>query len=235
MANSVRRTPTGDNIVVEDDIDVNPLENVTDFYDKHKKNISTFATVVVLLVVGAAGYYFWIKKPKEENAMKAMTIAQMYFQRDSLNQALNGDSRAKGFKDIMSASAYSGTPSANLAHYYAGICYLRMNDFKNAIKAFKDFDGKGTVLGSSAMGQLGIAYMESNDFKNAIESFEKATSNKEDQLITPMYLYHLALAYEANKNNDKAKETFKRIKDEYPRSIYARDMDKELARLGVIE
>jgi len=77
-----------------------------------------------------------------------------------------------------------------------------------------------------------MAYMETGDKKNAIESFKKATANKEDGLVTPMYLYQLGLAYEADGKTAEAKETFKRIRDEYPRSANARDMDKELAKLG---
>ena len=105
-------------------------------------------------------------------------------------------------------------------------------DFKKAIKALSAFDGKGTVLANQASGMLGMAYMETGDKKNAIESFKKATANKEDGLVTPMYLYQLGLAYEADGKTAEAKETFKRIRDEYPRSANARDMDKELAKLG---
>jgi len=107
-----------------------------------------------------------------------------------------------------------------------------MGDFKNAIKSLNEFDGKGTLLAYQAWGTTGIAYMENGDKGKAIEYFKKATGNKEDALLTPVYLYHLGLAYQANGQGNEAKETFKRIKDEYPRSIYARDMDKELARLG---
>ena len=90
------------------------------------------------------------------------------------------------------------------------------------------------MVGNMAAGLLGEAYMENGETANAIESFKKATANKEDNLITPMYLYQLGLAYEAANNTNEAKAAFKRIRDEYPKSMQARnnDMDKELARLG---
>ena len=77
--------------------------------------------------------------------------------------------------------------------------------------------------------------MESGEKAKAIDYLKKATANKDDMLITPMYLYQLGLAYEANGQANDAKEVFKRIRDEYPRSIHARDMDKELAKLGVLD
>jgi TolA-binding protein len=45
----------------------------------------------------------------------------------------------------------------------------------------------------------------------------------------------MALAYEAKGNTNEAKTIYIKIRDEYPRSIQARDMDKELARLGVLD
>jgi hypothetical protein len=37
-----------------------------------------------------------------------------------------------------------------------------------------------------------------------------------------------------DKQNDKAIENFKRIRDEYPQSQQARETEKELARLGFV-
>jgi TolA-binding protein len=40
------------------------------------------------------------------------------------------------------------------------------------------------------------------------------------------------MVYQAAGQTNEAKEIFKRLRDEYPRSQQARDMDKELANLG---
>jgi TolA-binding protein len=86
-----------------------------------------------------------------------------------------------------------------------------------------------------ANGLLGDAYMEGGENAKAIESYKKATADKDDGLVTPMYLYHLGVAYEATNNTNDAKAAFKRIRDEYPKSMQARDIDKELARLGDLD
>ena len=88
------------------------------------------------------------------------------------------------------------------------------------------------MVGYQAWGLLGDAYMESGNSAKAIENFKKATGDKDNVMVTPMYLYHLGLAYEAGNQLNDAKAAFKRVRDEYPRSMQARDMDKELARLG---
>ncbi len=229
MANSSRTLP-GEERIKEEDINPLSIDKVETFYETNKKTISTVVTVVLVIVVGYLGYTKLYKGPAEEKAATALSFSQRYFEADSLNLALNGDGKNPGFTKI--AKKYSGTSAGNLAHYYEGICYLKMGDYPNAIKSLKEFDGKGTSLSAMATGLLGEAYMESGDKAKAIESFKKATADKEDVLVTPMFLYQLGMAYEADGKNNEAKEAFKRIRDEYPKSMHARDMDKELARIG---
>lgn len=231
MANSARNTPGGTTPTTQETVydDFNPLDNVQVAYEKNKKIISTAAIVVVLAVVG---YFFYnsMGKEKAEKAAAAMYWPQLYFQSDSLNQALNGDGKNPGFTKV--AKNFSGTPAGNLAHYYEGICYLRMGQYDKAITALQAFDGKGTTLSRQAAGALGLAYMESGKNDKAIENFKKAIADKDDMLVTPMYMYQLGMVYQAAGQTNEAKEIFKRLRDEYPRSQQARDMDKELATLG---
>lgn len=228
MANSARNIPGEPKEVITPE--VNPLENLQVIYEQKKKPISTAITVILVVVVGYFGYMKMYKEPNEEKAAAAMYWPQLYFQADSLNQALNGDGKNLGFAKL--SKKYSGTAAGNIAGYYEGICYLKMGDFPKAITALSAFDGKGTMLGAQASGALGLAYMESGNSAKAIEAFQKATSNKEDGLVTPMYLYHLGMAYQATGKTNEAKEAFKRIRDEFPRSQQARDMEKELAKVG---
>lgn len=234
MANSARNQPGVERIpTVATEVETDPMENLTVFYEKNKKPLSTGITIVLVVLVGYFGYTKLYKGPAEDKASAALAMPQLYLQADSVSMALNGDGKNPGFTKI--AKKYDGTAAGNLAHYYEGVCYLRMGDYPNAIKALKEFNGKGTIVGNVASGLLGEAYMESGDNAKAIESFKKATEDKDDILVTPMYLYDLGLAYEAANNTNEAKAAFKRIRDEYPRSIHARDIDKELARLGELD
>jgi len=149
---------------------------------------------------------------------------------DSLNWALNGDGNNVGFLKII--DKYSGTPAANLAHYYAGVCFLKKGDFKNAEKHLREFDGKGTMVTNVAKGALGDALMEQGKTDDAIKSYLDAASDVDNTLLTPLYLERAGMAYELNNKLDDAKKMYRRIKDEFPMSTQARNMDKYLARLG---
>jgi tetratricopeptide (TPR) repeat protein len=230
MANTVRNKPGAERITVED---TNPLDNLQSRYEENKKPINTVLTVILFAIVGFFAYQKLYKAPKENKAATAISYAQGFFQQDSLNKALNGDGQHLGFLKII--KKFSGTKSANLANYYAGVCYLQMNDPKTAIKYLKEFDAEGTAVEYVANGALGDAYMESGNTKEGLEYYNKAASNKDDNLLTPMYLNRAGMAYEMLNQPEKAKDAYKRIRDEYPLSQQARDMDKNLARLGVLD
>ncbi|MBS1589691.1 MAG: tetratricopeptide repeat protein [Bacteroidetes bacterium] len=231
MANTVRNKSTLPNSLSNDDS--NALENIQLKYEQHKKRINTVISVILAAIVAFFAYKKFILEPKENKAANAISFAQSLFAADSLNLALNGDGQHLGFAKI--AKKYSGTKAGNLANYYAGVCYLQLHDAPNAIKFLKEFDGKGTKLQYAADGILGDAYMENNNAKEGINYYEKATADKTDNLITPLYLYRAALAYEQSNQADKAKTNYKKIRDEYPQSMQAREVDKNLARLGVID
>jgi tetratricopeptide (TPR) repeat protein len=150
-----------------------------------------------------------------------------------MQRALQGDGQHPGFVKIM--KDYSGTKTANLCHYYAGVAYLHLGDPKKAIKQLEDFDGKGTLLDAAGAGALGNAYMEDGKVKQAIEQYQKASSVKDEIVQTPMYLMSLGSAYEMNKQPEEAKKAYIRIRDEYPTSMQARDIERDLARLGVLD
>ncbi|MBS1771849.1 MAG: tetratricopeptide repeat protein [Bacteroidetes bacterium] len=228
MANSARNNPGTQQTVNNDESKA--LDRLLEMYEKNKKRVNTIVTVVLVAVLGYFTYTQWYLKPREEKAATAISFAQRYFEMDSLNLALNGDGQHSGFLKAM--KKFSGTKTANLCNYYAGVCYLQMGDFKNAVKYLEDFDGHGSLLTYAASGALGDAYMETNNQKKAMEAYEKAIGNKNDNQLTPMYLQRLALLCELNNKNEDAKKYYERIRDEYPQSQEARDVEKYLGHLG---
>jgi len=208
------------------------LERLQLWYEKNKKTINSFG---IGLLIGVAAFFGWrwMNSGKESKAATQMAFAQRYFENDSLNLALNGDGQHPGFLRVI--SKFGGTESGNLAHYYAGVCYLRTGDFQKAVKHLKDFDAEGSRLGPMSQGALGDAYMELNQLKNAIDAYSGAVANEDDPLATPIYLQRLAMAYEASNKPEDAKKVYIRLRDNHPTSPAAQQVDKALARLGVIE
>lgn len=209
-----------------------PIERIVGLYEKNKKIINSSITIVLLAIGGYFGYKNFVQAPNNEKASIAMAYAEQMFSIDSVNMALNGDAQNAGFLKII--KKYDGTPSANIAQYFAGSCYLKLGDYNNAIKRLKNFDPKGTLLAHSKAGLLGDAYMELKDSKNAITYFKDASKDADDEVFTPLYLQRLAIAYEINNQPEEAVKCYKNIKDNFPNSYQSREVDKSLAMLGVL-
>ena len=198
---------------------------------KNQKYIFTIVGVAAVIVLGYLGYKKFIAEPNAREAMNEMYTAQKYFDqavngtaKDSLfTLALNGGEGKFGMLDI--ADQYSGTPAGNLAHYYAGMAYLNLRDYANAIAYLEDFSSDDIMLSAIAKGGMGDAFAQLNQPENALEYYEKAISISDNEFTTPMYLFKAANIAMDLGNNSKALKYLKRIQEEFPTSSEATNID----------
>jgi tetratricopeptide (TPR) repeat protein len=200
------------------------LTRTEQYIEENKKSLTIIALAIMVVVGGYLLYNRLILAPKESEALSQIYRAELYFEQDSFLLALEGDGDALGFIDII--DEYSITNTANLAHYYAGISYLRLGEYENAIEYLKQFDSNDKIVSVLALGALGDAYTELNDYEEAVSFFEKAANKNKNNLTSPIYLKKAGLTYEALDNYKKAIASYEKIKREFPSSLEARDIDK---------
>ncbi len=204
------------------------LTSTEAFIEKYQKQILIAVGVVVLVVLAILAFRSFYLRPQEITAEKELYQAENYFNVDSFEVALNGNFEFIGFKEI--ASKYGLTASGNVASAYAGICYYKLGDYQNAIKHLSQYDGKDDYLSATTIGLIGDSYVELKDINKAISYFEKA-ANLDNQVTAPIYLKKAALAYESVNKPDKAEKCLTSIKEKYPQSIEASDIDKYIERV----
>jgi tetratricopeptide (TPR) repeat protein len=206
--------------------------NLMQLWKKYQKAIAIFIIAVVIIFGGWFAYQAWIVKPKETKAQEAIFKAEQYFAIDSLQKALNGDGRNKGFLYII--NNYKGTASANMAHYYAGVCYLKLGDAAKAISHLKNFKTNAKQVQMMAYGCLGDAYSETNKKTDAVEAYKKAsTTFEDDEATSAEYLFRAALLSEVMGKNEQAIELYRSLKEKYPNSPRGIQADKYLYRLHI--
>lgn len=198
------------------------------FIEKNQKIITYVVGGLIVLVLAYFGYQKFIQMPKEKSAQVAMFKAEYYFEKDSLNLALNGDGESYGFLDIV--DDYSSTDAGNLAHYYAGICYLNLGDYNEAIDYLKGFSGTGEILPGMATGAIGDAYMQLGDVDKAIKYYLDAANQSKNEFVSPSFLIKAGWSYELAGDWQKAHDVYSEIKKDYPKSREARDIDKAIAK-----
>ncbi|HLK29053.1 MAG TPA: tetratricopeptide repeat protein [Puia sp.] len=210
------------------------VAGVEQFWEKNGKIIGYTVGAIVILIAGYLGYKNFIVEPNEKKATEAMYRAEEYYRMDSVKLALNGDNINAGFVKVI--SKFGGTKAANLASFYAGSCYLKLGDFNNAVKYLKDFSSPAQQLQARAYGMLGDAYSELGKKDDAIDEYKKAgTYFDKDELLSPEYLFRAGYLYESIGKNKEAIEMYQIIKDKYPASQHGAEVDKYLARLGVVK
>jgi TolA-binding protein len=219
------------------------VEKAKDFWARFSKPIIYAGSAIILLAGAWIGYNKFIKEPNEAKAVDMIFPAETLFDKmaqqgnfnkDSINLVLNGGTGiSAGVLKVI--SSYGGTEQGNRAKFIAGACYLHLGDFNNAIKYLKDYSTSATQVQTSAYMMLGDASAELKKNDDALGYFKKAASvNTKDEFMTPEALYKAAqLAESMNKTSD-AIDFFKKIRDEYPKTSRAADIDKNLARLGVL-
>lgn len=187
--------------------------------------------VIAISVLGYLAYNQFIQKPREESAANELYYPQQYFdqainstEKDSLyNLALNGAEGKYGFLDII--DEYNGTKAANLANYAAGMAYLNMQQYEQAITYLEDFSSDDAILGAQAKGGIGDAFMQLGQADEALGYYEQAFNHNDNDYTTPRYLYKAGITALELGQKEKALKYFQRIKDDYMSSPEANTVD----------
>jgi len=213
------------------------LGKAEQFVENNKKNLGYGVLGLLVLIVLVIIYFNYVKEPNEQEAYESIFQAEQYFAKDSFELALNGDDSYPGFLEI--ADNFGSTKSGNLAHYYAGICYLRLaNDneankteyLENAIDELNSFSSNDLNVKPMAIGAIGDAYMELGDMKKAVSQYMKAANHNDNQFTTPLFLKKAGMTYSIMGEHQKALDAFNTIKTKYYRSSEGRDIKKYIGR-----
>ncbi len=228
MANKKATEEKSPEVIIE-----STLSRAEQFIENNGKTLLTILIAVVVVVGGYFAYTHLYAAPRIKKASNAICEAQYQFQADSFATALNGNASFDGFLTI--AEEFGSTPQGNIANHYAGICYLRLGQFQEAINTFKKYkpaEGPaGAIVTAQNYGLMGDAYVELENLQEGVKLYEKAAASSNNSDTAPVYLKKAAQVNEALGNNAKALEQYETIRNDYPRSMQARDVEKFIARL----
>jgi len=217
------------NVKEQHDLDINEtIDKAEGYIQENKKSLSIIGGAVLVVVAGYFIYTNMIVAPQEKDAQKDMFFAEQYFGMDSMKLALNGDGNKMGFLQII--DNYGSSQSANLAYYYAGICYLKTGDYQNAIDYLEKYDAEDDVTGAIALGGIGDANIELGNKDEALKYYKKAIDWDKNQFTACLYMMKAAMVYELNGDYKSAADIYEKIKKDYPTSNEAREVDRYIAR-----
>ena len=195
---------------------------------KYQNFILGIIGFVAIGVLGYLGYKNFVVEPKAQEAVSELNQAQYYFElavnsieSDSLyRRALNGGEGKYGFLDII--ENYKGTPAAKLATYSAGMAYLNLKEYENAITYLDQFKADDILLSALAKGAIGDAFAQLGQIDDAYDYYIQASKVSENMYSTPKYLYKAAMLGAENGKIKQAISFLERIEKEFPKAEEAK-------------
>lgn len=207
------------------------LSKTEHFLEENYKTLLT-GLAVIIVVVGLV----WLGKiylnKRNDEAQSQIYQAEKYLEMDSLSLALNGDGNYLGFLDI--AKEYKLTNTGNLARYSAGICYLHLGQYQDAIDFLNKYKKKDKVIGSLAIGATGDAYVELGNTEKGIALYLEAADYGKNSFNTPIFLMKAGELYELDGKYAEALKVYERIENEYPESTEGTSVEKYIARVKLL-
>jgi len=211
----------------------NALTKAEQFIETYQKQIIWVVGGIVTIVALYILFQRYYVEKRSLEAASQMFPAEQYFEDEEWERALDGDGNNLGFDDII--KDYRFTKSANLAKYYAGICYLHLGEYDEAIKHLSKFKSKDLIISSIALGSIGDAYAQLGEPAKAVNFYKKAADRKKNEFTSPLYLLRAGILLENEGRLKEAGELYERIKLDYATSTEGRNIDKYIARIKAQE
>ena len=120
--------------------------------EENKDLISKVLIGIAVLVSGYFVYNNWVAEPAEKAAFDDVWQAQKYFERDSVEKAI------EEFDFV--ASEHSGTKAGNMANLYLGLSQLKSGEFDAALNSFENFEATGKLFPGLKVGLIGDCHSE---------------------------------------------------------------------------
>ena len=201
------------------------------FYNENKKTIWGCIIAAAVIALGVLAYNQFYLKPKVAEAQEQAYPAEAAFRAGNFELALNGDGNNYGFVQVIDEY---GSKAGKAMPFYAGVCALQLKDYEAAVDYLKKYKGKDPILAARAQACLGDALAGLERYEEAAAQFEKA-AGVSDNMFAAGYLLKAAVTYEELGANDKALALYETIKDKYPQSMEAYDIDKYINRIKIAE
>jgi tetratricopeptide (TPR) repeat protein len=197
-------------------------------YEENRQLLYGLGVALIALILAVPGYMYYHQQQSQQANRMLGEILPAYEQ-GNYEQALNGTAQAAGLLTI--ADDYGGTDAGNLAAFYAASALYEQEEYDRALTYYQQFDKGNDFIGASAYAAEASIYESRGELENAADHYEQAASQYDNKLTAPRYLLEAGQVYEDAGNYEAAEQVYQRIKDEYPETEQASDVERYLARV----
>jgi TolA-binding protein len=224
---------------------VSSLQQTLDRVDENRKQIVTVVVVAAVLAAVAGGYLWWRQQVNakagalfaEAQAIAEAPLAAQAGPEGTPAQAGYPNERARLEAALpkfrAAADAYPSTTAGLSARYQAAAALMTLGRPAEAAAQYQQVIDKAGDSIYGRMARLGLAEVRVRDGKydEAISIFKELAATGKDLPVDGILMQLGRTQLAAGRPAD-ARQTFKRIADEFPTSSYASEARKEIDRLA---
>jgi tetratricopeptide (TPR) repeat protein len=199
-------------------------------FDQHKKNILIGVGALAVIILA---FVLYTNNKGIDNDLANLELARVMplYDSGSYLEAIDGRPGTKiiGLKKI--SEMYSGTENGEAAKIYLANAYYALAKFDEAEKSYDSYSGGYDLFKAASLAGLAACKEAKNEFKEAAELYINASKVSEENVLNPKYLMFAGINFLQLKNKTEAKEIFVRVKKDFAKSAYIRDIDRYLSQV----
>lgn len=201
------------------------------WYAENKKLVSYGLTVVVLMIVAIIVITNNMRTNNEKATVELGKVMR-YYDQGTYELAINGNpaENIRGLRAIV--DDYGSTKAGEFAKLYLANSYFSLKNYSKALEYYQDVDIADPLLTASAFAGAAACLEVAGKFEEAARNFEKAAAQKTFDAYVAENLHHAAMNFGAAGKKEKAVELLKRVKKEFPTSLYAREAERSIAQFS---
>ena len=205
------------------DTNIESLSKAESFITKNGKNIAIGVVAVVVIVVGALVLKaIGEKKDAKANAAFTFIEQEVLTMGDSLSTAVALENLELYIED-------HGRHAAGVATFDAGVAAYAAKDYNKAIEYFSEFKSDDAIFNARALACIGDCYAQLGNYEEAYKNYTLAVEEADNEFASE-YAFRAGLAAEKLGKNAEAVAMYEVIKNQYPTTPRASDIEKYISR-----
>ena len=206
------------------DTNIESLSKAEAFIAKNNKKIAGGLVAVAVIVIG------FLSIRSCNDAKIAESQEAFTFTGNSAYMAVDSLSNAEALADLEAYIAEYGNKAVGIAAFQAGVAAFELKDYNKAIEYFEQYEGEDEIYNARALACIADCYIELGNYEKALQYYSDAVAAADNDFASE-YAFRAGLVAEKLGNNEQALSFFNVIKNQYPSSPRAMEVEKYISRI----
>lgn len=223
------------------------IDHALEVWGTNRQRVLALSVGIVLVAVAAGGYWFWSARTASKSGAlfgDAMSVLDAPVAAAAPGKPAPPGSyptdkarlEAALAKFIVAAESYPKTKAGLLARNQAAGLLILLDRSAEGVKRYQevmDLAGQGSIY--YEMARLGkvSAQAQASQFDEAISTFQTLSANKDGEVPADAMLMQLGRVYLMAGKTTEARQTFRKLLDEYPQSPFVTEAKREFDQLSL--